>query len=214
MKERDFDALLDGVLREDAAAEPRVGFEARLVAGVKAGAERESGRWWRRGWLLVPVAACAGVIAVVWYGAVRSHVRDHEAVVERPISRAASSGVDTAAAKAEVAESRLRGDEAVAKMGHTVSAGDERAVRKMGRPVLVAYGSSGSKPLPKLDVFPSPAPVSVFPTPVRAEDRRAIPAELDAKAAEALQSLKQQQNEPVQVTAIRIPPVAWRQDAD
>lgn len=70
---KDFDELLDGVLREDASAQPREGLEGRVMARVQAGERLPHGSilWfrnrWRR-WLFVPAAACLGIVAMIWYG--------------------------------------------------------------------------------------------------------------------------------------------------
>ena len=65
---KDFDELLDEVLREDAAAESRAGLELRVMARVRG--ERRGGFGFglgSRGWgWLVPAVVCAGIVAAMW----------------------------------------------------------------------------------------------------------------------------------------------------
>lgn len=73
----------------------------------------------------------------------------------------------------------------------------------MGHPVVVTE----DRPLPKLDVFPSPAPVDVFPSPIHTGRRQAVPAELSVQAGAALVSLREEQSKPLRVEAIEVAPI-------
>lgn len=60
--EDDFDGLLNDALREVREAEPRMGLEGRVLAGVRAGAEEWRFAWWK--WASVAAAVVVIVLVV------------------------------------------------------------------------------------------------------------------------------------------------------
>jgi hypothetical protein len=196
-----FDELLDGVLREDAAVQPRGGFEARVMARVKENAGQSIGqrRWLRRGWILVPVAACLGVILLIQHSSFELG-NDHPA----NISVAHRNSV-VQPEIAVVKQSREMEMEAVSVPKAVMPGGAHRIMKR--------NTEIGTFPMPKLEMFPVPAAVDMFPRPVKASERESQLAALRSeKVAEAWVKLQQEQNEPIRIAAIEIAPIQL--DAD
>lgn len=61
---KDFEELLDGVLREDAEVNPRIGFERRMLARILTKPRRSSHKW--RIWSAALTASVLSVAVVVW----------------------------------------------------------------------------------------------------------------------------------------------------
>ena len=146
---RDFDELLDGVLREDASAEPRTGLEGRVMARVRGeeGLSRGSfSRYWnrRRRWLFIPAAACLGIAALVWYGV------DGGVPQPQRIDSRVSSSTLSASSVGEMEDdgrSRLGGSGRTSRDSHPTAPPtsrwgphlrDDKAVAKMGHPGVSA----------------------------------------------------------------------------
>lgn len=186
---KDFDELLDEVLREDVAANPRDGLETRVMARIR-GEGQSRNRW--RSWMLVPAAACLGVVVAVWYVAGRGAPQP-EVVVSR-----ASANVSSAQLR-QKAESSGESGRALRDAHFS----RDSAAAKMGPPA----------DLPKREMFPSPAPVDAFPAPIGVEEAQTAARELrSAKAIEALLDLRREQAEPVRVAAIQIAPLVMDED--
>ncbi len=209
---KNFDELLDGVLREDAAAQPGAGLEGRVMARVREEERLPQGLILRlrsgwRSWLLVSAAACAGIVAVVWYVAAGG-VSQPERIASRvpPPTLSAHS-----VAKPEMGSG---GNGHALRDAHLTTPptnwrgprlSDDKAVAKMGHPTLVARETT---PLPKLDVFPTPAEVDMFPRPVKATAEESQLAALRSeKVVEAIAALHQEQSEPIRIAAIEIAPL-------
>lgn len=182
---KDFDELLDVVLQEDASTQPRTGLEARVMARVQADGQRHP-RWRFVTWGAVAAALPVCVVALlVWPRSVPpvQHMKSTPALTVSTVSKKADLE--------PVRNERLK----------TVQA------KVLVRPES-ARVARVDKTLPKLDIFPSPAPVDMFPRPVKASEGEHQLAELRSKkVAEALVALHQEQNEPIQIAAIEITPI-------
>lgn len=172
--ERDeLDILLDRALESYAAAQPRPGLEQRVMANVRAAGKR--GRWRLAIWVPALAAVCTAVVlAALALRAPRVTIPAPEPprVVARQQPAAASP------ARAPVQASRP----------------------KAGRAATVAVRRPA--PLPKLEQFPSPAPVS--------EEVRAL-LEWTRKSRElarqVLASTEPKPTEPIQIKELTIPPL-------
>lgn len=182
---KDFDELLDGVLREDAAPEPRTGLEARVLARVRAAGQQRP-RWRFVTWGAVAAALPVCIVALlVWprsappvQPAKEASMISGPTLPERPAARS-QQNQPAKAAKAEI------------------------SVRPHS--ARIAYQTES---LPKLEVFPAPAAVDMFPQPVkRNEADRQLAALRSKKVVAALVALHQEQNEPIQIAAIKIVPI-------
>ena len=217
-----FDELLGKVLSEESAVEPRAGLERRVMARVGERSAAASRRWMFAAWA-GGLAVVAVVLVVLLPGrpVVRA-VRHDGLAVSNPAAASLGHGLPSGAKASS--RSMMYGilrprsgqaSEAVplSKTGRSpddvsrgVSAERAAAPRRSGasgKQVVQAEEAA----LPKLDVFPSPAPVDVFPGPV-ADERQDAAAELSSpKAAEALLALQKEQKEPIQVAAIQIAPL-------
>lgn len=138
MKDMDFDALLDGVLREDGRVEPLHGLEARVLARVRA-----QRRWtWRVSvWTSAAAVLCLMAV-VVW---MREMPPSHGPSV-------AGSAHGELVPRARGASAEKSGDTTLA-----VRAGVQLAGKRVGSKERVAgRAMSDVRRLPKLDVFPTP----------------------------------------------------------
>lgn len=181
---KDFDELLDGVLREDVSAEPREGLEGRVMARVQADGQRRP-RWRPLAWGAIAAALPVCVVALlVWPRSVPpvQHVKSTPSPAVSTVSKAVLESMRNERVKTVQARVLVQSESA-------------RVVRV-------------DKTLPKLNVFPSPAPVDMFPRPVKANEGEGQLAELRSKkVAEALAALHQEQDEPIQIAAIEIAPL-------
>ena len=131
------DHLLDAALTKYAAVEPRPGLEERVLANLRA--EQTTARaktWWRWGM----AGALAAVLVVALALALRSGKSSHPVFVDRPAETQPSptQAPLTANAGAETVPARVP------------------PVRKQNRqPISTRLAAD-----PKLDVFPSPRPLS------------------------------------------------------
>lgn len=182
---KDFDELLDGVLRENSSTQPQLGLEARVMARVRTDGQRPP-KWRFVAWGAAATALPLCVVAVLLWPRNVPPVQRSENTPATAISTV-SSRTDLEPARNE----RLK----------TVQ------VKASVQPES-AIVASVDKPLPKLDVFPSPAPEDIFPRPVKASEGEHQLAELRSKkVGEALAILRQEQNEPIQIAAIKIAPL-------
>jgi len=140
------DAVLDAALAKYAAVEPRAGLEERLLANLRTGPEPVTGRaWWR--WGLAGALAAIVIVAATlrWKSGTSAHLpmANHPTATEQ-IGRAANP--PSAAAREHLFVN------ASARVPHK---GGAIAVRRLApRAQTVAQAD------PKLDVFPSPQPLS------------------------------------------------------
>lgn len=206
---KDFDALLDGVLSEDAAAEPREGFEARVMAQVGAASPAASRRWMFAAWAGgLAVAAVAVVLVVLLPGRHELRTVRHDGLAASVGSKL-PSGAKAPSASTTDGILRLRSGQAseAVPLSKTRPRSGGTA-RRVNTEITVAAAAHEETRLPKLDVFPSPAPTDVFPTPVANNEGRDAAAALSSpKAAEALLELQKEQEGPIQVAAIVIAPL-------
>jgi len=134
-KERDLDRTLDAALAKYASVEPREGLQERILANVRAAGGRAKQRaWWTWGFAAVLAAAFMIVAAVVWQW---NKVSQPPIVVHRP-------PVNAEPIAPRIANRDI--DPAPQKKQH-------RTLRPRLQPEIASAG-------PKLDVFPSPLPLS------------------------------------------------------
>ena len=219
---KDFDELLDEVLREDAAAEPRAGLEARVMARVRSEAGHGStfglpNRW--RAWMLGPVAACLAIVAAVWYVSggglsqpdrVASHMPAPVLSVETPGTESSHSvargdiGLNVGESGRAMRDAHLRRDEAAPKMGHPVLENAPYVDRKVKR--VEAVSEDG----PKLDTFPAVSQKGDLAGWLRSGDDgklATIARQVTPEVAKAYQQLQAVQSEPIDIAAIEIKPL-------
>ena len=120
---KDFDELLDEVLREEGQAMPRPGLERRVMARLRSD-ERPFAGWLRSRWLTAGAMAAAAcvVAAVVWVAPQLD--RDYGA----PVPKVQYPAV---IAKRETKEPRLTTPPANGQGSHL---SDDKTVAKMGHP--------------------------------------------------------------------------------
>jgi len=189
---REFDELLDEVLRKDARTEPRPGIEQRILANVNAEVSRPvAWRRWLRLWL-APAGACLGLILVMQHG--RREDVD---------SRVAGM---TVADTHRAAATELKGMSLREERKH-----EEVASRVKGwGPAVVAkhVEESSEALLPKMETFPAVAQSSGFLPEMSGGGVKELREATDSpQVAQALQELKVQQEQPLKVSAIEIKPL-------
>lgn len=137
-----FDRMLDAALAKYAAVEPRIGLEERVLAKLhaeQAQAPSNAGwRWWR--WTATAVAAGIVVVMFAW----RSGVPSHPAIANRP-------SITAPGAQATTTPFALNGNEKPTHLRTHPTPTAERSVH--ANPAVAAAA-------PRLDVFPSPQPLS------------------------------------------------------
>ena len=138
MNDLEFDALLDGILREEGRVEPLRGLEARVLVRVRS---RRRRTWSMAVWSTAAAAMCL-LAVMVW---IREVWPAHG-------TRVTTSAHGKLMPRAEAASAGTGGKTTLA-----VSAGEQLPRKGAGR-VLHAAGRTVSvpEPLPKLDVFPTP----------------------------------------------------------
>lgn len=133
----DLDRLLDKALAKYAAVEPRVGLEERVLANLRATHTPVADRaWWR--WVLGAAAALvvvAGFLAWRTTGSSHSVVVDHRTVETQPVSTHAAQ---------------------IAKSTKERNPRHRHSSKKQSRESNVTTVAAD----PKLDVFPSPQPLT------------------------------------------------------
>jgi hypothetical protein len=200
----DFDELLDQVLKEDARVEPRLGFEQRILAGLRVEASRKG---WRRIWW-VPAGVFAGLAVAV------ALMVQHWGSVSHS---AAKQGVNLGVPQAGRAS--LPTPEKVRKVFETETLGSDHhsgppllpragAGRRAG-PQMTQSEEVGESRLPKMETFPAVAQSGGFLTePVTSGEVKALREAADSPlVAQALQELKAEQERPLEVSAIEIEPL-------
>ena len=188
---KEFEELLDEVLREDSQVEPRLGMERRVLAGMHAESSRK--RWLRMWW--VPAGACVGMVL----GAVLMTQHRPWSVNSR-IDRVTDAGLHPVVGDV--------GKAAVAKdvpLHHEMKSGAGRSsTLSTKRAEEIADAR-----LPKMETFPAVAQSGGFlPEPTSARGAKELREVLDSpQVAKALQSLKEEQERPLEVSAIEIQPL-------
>ncbi|MDR5726516.1 MAG: hypothetical protein RB191_03505 [Terriglobia bacterium] len=182
MPERDdLDGMLDAALTTYGDPGPDSGLEQRVLARVAAEAAPSPLRRWLPWAIALPVAACLLIL-----------------VMSRPrISYspdAHSTGVNQASEPAAARPvPQLALQPAPARRGELAS--------KKSRPHSVAIAAK-SAPLPKLDVFPTPQPL----TP-QEQVLVAFATQAPESERKALLEMQKQMSEPIRIAAIHIPPL-------
>lgn len=178
MPERDeLDLLIDSALRD--YAEPRTGLEKRVLARVSGEAPRSSPR--RRIWAALVAPVIAALILLAYFVPRAPH--------SQPERMAHAPAIATVAPAANAPAAPTRRN--VGSLRHTLY---------RGKITSRSFGDSIARP--KLDIFPSPQPFSPgeqalirFATQAPEADR------------EALLAAQQEVDEPLNISAIRIPPL-------
>jgi hypothetical protein len=136
----ELDRALDAALVKYAAVEPRAGLEERILASLRAEPTRDSRHMWLR-WSLATALALAVVIAVAlgW----RSAKPGQQRIAKHPPAVQPSSKLPPPILAANAP-----------KNGHILA--PHRRIAHTSQPALVAAAAAN----PKLDVFPSPQPLS------------------------------------------------------
>lgn len=131
------DRELDAALAKYAAVKPRVGFEERVLANLRAEKSQVPVRaWWRWG---AAVAVLVLTVALLW----RWERPSHPIVLVRPTNTTRGSQEQPRQVVSNGGESGV----------HSQTSNPTRKKIRRGSPVVVAVG-------PKLDQFPSPQPLS------------------------------------------------------
>ncbi|WP_348267296.1 hypothetical protein P8936_16005 [Edaphobacter paludis] len=188
---KDFDELLDGVLREDASAQPRTGLEARVMARVRTDGQRRP-VWRLVTWGMIAAALPVCVVALLVWPRSVSPVRHMKEVP------AVSGSMSPERAAAEPVRTQPR---RVAEAKTSVRHENTRVVYE-------------EKSFPKLDVFPTP---SVVAEPVRelAEVSQRHPGEIVPGLADSAAERKPPAAlniEPIVIAKIEIAPLYPVQD--
>lgn len=185
MPERDeLDRLIDSELAR--YAEPRVGLEQRILARIEAESSRRS--WLLSRWRLWALAGA--VVAIVLLGVSVPRVLHRETDVNT--ARAASPDHERIASTKGVTPEvhvQFRALPQIAKRHHVE-----------GRSIPTEVAANARHP--KLDVFPSPQPLS-------AQERAllALATQSPDTERETLLANQRRQDSPLDIAAIRIPPI-------
>lgn len=194
------ESLIDRALGEYADAEPRAGLEQRILARVRTdmAVTEARARWifpvW---WGGFGVAAAVVAVMLVSFGT-------------RPLGRPASvasvtSGVQTRGSgtgqQKTLERLPMAGKHPRTSLRSVAAAGERSSVRP------------APDALPKLEMFPAPATVDMFPRPIEVSEReRQLAALRSEKVDEALVALQQEQNEPIRIAAIQISLIQMDED--
>ncbi len=228
---RDFDELLDGVLRQDGLAEPRGGLEERVMARVRAEDGHRSvlglqNRRWS--WLLVPAAACLGIVMAIWYVPGGRVAR-----TDRVASRGSAPLISVRSGQEIVDGSQALGGSGRAfypsqQAGRGPRARDahhttppaswqglrlirDKAAAKMGHPVYRGIKRVQAAPEePKLESFPAVSQKGDIAGWLGGDDGgklAAIARQASPETVAAYQQLRAVQNEPIDIAAIEIKPL-------
>lgn len=207
---KDFDELLDGVLREDASAQPRAGLEARVMARVQLdgghGAVLGLRHRWRR-WLLVPGTACLGIVVAVWYVS-SGNLPQPDRVASRVSAPVLSVHLPAIVGSLDVAERRqslAESDSALSREGRTSR--HMRLVRDKAAPKVRHALSEDS---PKLESFPAVSQKGDIANWMGGDDGgklAAVAREASPEILAAYQQLRSTQGEPIDIAAIEIKPL-------
>ncbi|HZY63605.1 MAG TPA: hypothetical protein VFE38_13880 [Edaphobacter sp.] len=205
---KNFDELLDEVLREDGKVMPRPGLETRVMARLRAD-ERPAWRGWMSGAM---VAAACVMAAVVWIAPrngpapkVEDHVASTEQSSQPEPGRSARVSRDIPFASWQ--GTHLSDDKTVAKVGHPAAV--ERAAEaapKVRRSLVVAQ----QNPLPKLATFPAVTQKGDAMGWWSSDDGgklAALAKESSPATVAAFQELRSVQDRPIDIAAIEIKPL-------
>jgi hypothetical protein len=188
---KDFDELLDEVLREDSQVEPRLGMERRVLAVVRTKSSRK--RWPRVWW--VPAGVCAGmVLGVVLMMQYRLH-ESAGSVATVVMDGRTHPSVGYESPMATVKDAPVR---------HEM----KRSTRGSALPVERTEEVAEDR-LPKMDTFPAVTQRGGFwSEPTSGSGAKELREVVDSpQVAEALQGLKKEQERPLVVSAIEIKPL-------
>jgi hypothetical protein len=136
----ELDSVLDAALGKYAAVEPRAGLEERVLANLRAERTRVADRgWWRWGWAGALTTIVAVAVALAWKSGKQS-----PPLVAKSTSVTMQSPVTLGTHVASVDGDALR------RQGHWLRNTTTHPLRALSAAVTI----------PRLDVFPSPQPLS------------------------------------------------------
>lgn len=176
--EDEFDGLLNEALREVREAEPRMGLEGRVLAGVRAAGEERKLGWWK--WVAV-----AAVVVMIVLGVGVRHASKEEVVVTRPEKVEEARPVESATGPAKPTE---RVEPSVVK-----AVGSQKQRRTVQSKNVVRSKREG-KPDPTV-MAAARAP---FPTPVPLTDEEKALRRWAAARPEVMVKLNEEPKEAVE----------------
>jgi hypothetical protein len=137
---RELDRVLDAALGKYAAVEPRAGLEKRVLANLRVERTRIADRgWWRWRWAGALATIVAVAVALAWKSGKQS-----PPIVAKRTSVTSQSPVSLGTHMAS-------GDGGVLRLqGHSMGKTARHPLRAQSAPAVI----------PRLDVFPSPQPLS------------------------------------------------------
>lgn len=196
---KEFDELLDEVLREGGQTMPRPGLETRVMVRLRE-VERPAAGWLKARWLTAgAMAAAACVVAVVLWVAPRNGSAPQ---VQRPvvITKPEANRPHLTVPPASWRGPRLSDDKTVARRGHPIG-----TLSKMRRSLVLAQQSR----LPKLERFPEMTQKGEAAGWLGGSDAKlaTVVREMSPQALKALQELQESQRRPLTIVAIEIKPL-------
>jgi hypothetical protein len=208
MPEKDeVDRLLDSALSTYGDPGEDSGLERRVLAALSAGRERRAGRGLygkARGWLAWAIAAPLAASLLLWMGVQRAR---HVAPVETQQASGREqpqgpSGKADAAGQGSAVGKHSPGAEARAGLGRRAGRARPCGSRAAGACGGGESGIAKNAALPKLDVFPTPQPLTPQESALAVVAKQApIPLR------KALIEAQMQEDAPVRIAAIHIPPI-------
>jgi len=188
---RDFDELLDEVLKKEAGVEPRVGMEQRVLVRVRA---EETGRiGWGRRWLFAPALVSGGLLVAVAV----NHRFSRRDRFEAPVLRAVAPPVVTMQESVQSDSQEVPELKGAQSPPHT---------RRKQTPLQTASANANleqarEEGLPKMDTFPAVTQKGSLLAGWKSDDVQS------SEATQALLQLKAEQERPLQVNEIEIQPL-------
>ncbi len=215
MPEKDeLDLLLDSALATYADPGPDSGLEQRVLAGLEAArksGERSGGFAGRRRWLpwIIAVPAAAGLL-ILWLSnarIVRVPATQPPSALQANRSQPSSPGSSSTPQQERPSGAKARNAFRVGT-ARLKSCPDTKPMRAPGacaatQPAVSPESQIANAALPKLDVFPTPAPLSA--------EERTLVAVADAgppPQREALIVSQKNLDTPLNIAALNIPPLA------
>ncbi|HEV2711188.1 MAG TPA: hypothetical protein VGU67_13320 [Edaphobacter sp.] len=198
---KDFDELLDGVLREDATVQPRTGLDARVIARVRIDGRKHRSGFGSRNLLWacsIAMFVCVAMASSIWYVSDRGLPQPVKVASRVPAPILNAPAVETP--KLVVARHNVR-----------LSQGEGGQHLR-----LPPVGSANEKPEhapedePRLETFPAVSQkgdVTGWFGTSDGEKLAAIARRASPETVAAYQQLRSAQKEPIDIAAIEIKPL-------
>jgi hypothetical protein len=191
MRDNDeLDAMLDSALASYAEPGPDAGLEKRILARVSNEAATNARRRWLPWAFAIPVAACVVVLALFASGLLARHSRETLRPGESA-TRAHAPAVIAAQPESLPVRIANRGE----RMTRTRASISKAATQP-------EQNAAGVVPLPKLEVFPTPQPL----TPAE-QELASYAANAPVPERQSLIEANKQSEAPLRIAAIHIPPL-------